>query len=247
MDSQRRDALVCFMTAQEQISHRASFDDLPRAVHLSIVLKAGPGLVARVRLALVSKTWAALLNEPLFWAEIDFEGAGPGLAELDERQVLWICRKSKGCLRSLDLTAAEHISSEAPSRKEHGLLTVLVAEGLMGRVESLLLSPDKSLFCCSENSVRQLRAAFPALQRTRVDVTGAWPGAVAAMQALSGVSSDGVLSIRRGPHQQQQRPAPASALRVLHPSPARWQRLYLASASMSCALATALSPTHQQE
>lgn len=114
----------------------ASFGDLPQALHLSILLQLP--LVQRVRCTLVSKRWAALLQEPAFWSDLSFEKADHGL--LQGRcgdTFLDILRRSAGQLRSLVVPSAAAYGAYGDGGEIGNFLSALAAGGLTGKLERL--------------------------------------------------------------------------------------------------------------
>lgn len=139
-------------------------------------------LAERVRCALISKRWAALLAEPPFYAELSFEGVRRGAVTAET--LLTLVRRSRGQLRSLDLTSE---ASGFPRILQTGhpplaVLEALAAEGLTGRLERLGLS---TFLILGAETARRLRAACPALQRAELRCGGPWRDAFAAAAAAA--------------------------------------------------------------
>lgn len=150
----------------------ATFEDLPPSVHLSIILLL-PRLVDRVRVALVSKWWAALLSEPAVWAELSFEDARP--EHLSAEVYMQLARRAAGRLRSLDLSH--------PLPTWQALLAAMAAEDLNRNLKRFTASTVAFTIRNAEGALA-LRSACPALTIAAVHVRADWRGALAAMRAL---------------------------------------------------------------
>lgn len=178
-----------FLFAQAMVEAPVSpFEALPLALHL-FILSFLP-FVERVRCALVSRSWTALLADPAFWTELRFDGA-PGFA-VDGDTLLQLCRRAGGRLRLLDIShpACDHISFTE-------LTAVLATEGHGLSLESIRTwDPERLPFTrlrrhpfmqrrvntAAEGAA--LLAACPSLQCAAVVVGGphaAVPGAVSAL------------------------------------------------------------------
>lgn len=140
-------------------------------------------LATRLKCSLVSKAWAETLRKPALWADLAFEGACA--SHLDNRALLSICRRASGHLRSLDLS---HPACSRLTLYLDGapLFSLLAAEGLTSRLESLSTTGGSPFTIGDAAGARQLLAACPALTSTAVTVDGPWRDAAAAMLALPG-------------------------------------------------------------
>lgn len=168
--------LTDYTQCLSQGTARATFDELPPALHLSVLL-ALPRLVDRVRCALVAKRWAALLSDPAFWAELNFDGANHALSD-DELRGLF--GRAAGKLRSLDLSdrMCFQITSLEP------ILIAMAAEGLTRNLESLVCTRWDQ-FILSLGSLRPVLAACPRLKAATVNVDGAnWRSAVEVLKTV---------------------------------------------------------------
>lgn len=157
----------------------ATFDALPPALHLSVILYLP--LVTRVRSALVSRRWAALLSEPAFWAEFSFEGANE--QRLDSEVLAQLIRRAAGNLCLLDISAECCKRLALPRRVDGSALAMLAAEGLLGRLQVLSAVEDQMVIKTPDDA-RRLLAACPSLSSAKVFISGYWPDAVAAMRLL---------------------------------------------------------------
>lgn len=153
----------------------AAFADLPRAIHLDILLRLP--FIERVRVGLVSRRWAALLTEPAVWADLsDFTGAREDLvnAELVTR----LCRRAVGQLRSVDLSVG---------LPQHGWLAELeqlAAQGLTQRLQTISSHVRPALDIRDEASARRLLAACPSLSCVAIATQADWPEACAVLRLL---------------------------------------------------------------
>lgn len=176
------------MSAESSVS---PFDDLPHPLHLIIVL-ALP-LVDRVRCSLVSRRWRALLEEPVFWAELSFDGAVQWSIKRDT--LLALCQRSRGALSLLDVTS-EACALDIPASstlpmpsRDHSLLLTLSEQGLCVNLRSLILrAPEDAAWRearywdpiwddtwgteCSAEIAASLMAACPALTRLDDELDG---------------------------------------------------------------------------
>lgn len=116
---------------------RAGLDDLPSPV-LLLVLLFMP-LVDRVRSCLVSRCWAALLDDPDFWSRLDFRGA-----RINNVSLLQILSRSAGGLRSLDLSGPPILPQPNMPAGTHlqysrclSLLQYMASQGLTANLETL--------------------------------------------------------------------------------------------------------------
>lgn len=206
----------CFPT---QAPQQAGFDDLPAAVHLSIVLSLP--LVQRVRSGLVSRRWAALLKEPSFWAELDFHGApGPGLTSLVANGcelLVQLCHRSGWQLCALDLSEIfrSFKADEEDPESAFPLLERLAEEKLADKLQVLQTRTavedgrrGQVMLYCADNAAR-LRAACPALRSATVSFRGGWQGVTAAMRTLSCEGRSSVSIAAHLSRNRRRRPAPA--------------------------------------
>lgn len=178
---------------------------LPLEVHLR-VLSFLP-LVERVRCALVAGSWAALLREPLFWAELRFDGVPEGCIKIEA--LLELCRRAKGCLRVLDVAspACEGIATEE-------VITVLACGGLGLHLETLSVKrigarararagqPEAS------QQAAALLACCPALTSVSTLNSGSVADSFAALGVLPVLGSRGV-SCNERVHRGDESPTPS--------------------------------------
>lgn len=155
-----------------------TFEALPAALHLHL-LSFLP-LVGRVRCALVSRSWAALLADPAFWAEMRFDGAAEHALDDVTR------------LRALDVS-----DRSCASVTLDGVLRALAFEGSGLALQSLSTwaPPDPHLdphnICSvgpfsSAAAAAALLAACPALSWAAVGVEGQRADVVAILDVLPG-------------------------------------------------------------
>lgn len=185
--------------ARSQAVQQSSFDDLPPALHLSILLFLP--LRDRIHSCLVSRRWAALLGEPTFWSLLDFAGSRR-LDLLVDDAILELCKRSAGCLRSLDLSAFGCLCGDNGEEEQEQdqpasflpLLERMAAEGLTAKLESLRTFDAEAhgrvgsmgrLVLRNAKDAQRLRAACPALRSTSVRFRGGWQDVAAALRVLS--------------------------------------------------------------
>lgn len=186
-------AIITYGRTQDDAGTAApTFNSLPTQLQLDVLLSLP--LVERVRCALVSRDWAALLLMPAFWSLIDFDGAQSD--ELDDSVVLSLCRRAKGCLRSLDVSspACENVQlrlTVAPGGAPAPLLGVLASEGLTRSLRSLTVwrpgkvrNRDGRFRLRGPADARALLESCPALQIAAVDLDGRFPDALASLSLL---------------------------------------------------------------
>lgn len=173
-------------------SRAATFDDLPPPVHLAVVLRLP--LVDRVRAGLVARSWAALLRETEFWAELNFEGAQPEL--VTPELLLELARRARGQLRSFDVAAAEREwrrtlplgSMELPTGWGRwwgwGIFSLpeLAGRGLTARLRTL--AAGRWITIRDADGARGLLRACPQLTSVSLVVSNGWPDAVGAVRLL---------------------------------------------------------------
>lgn len=153
------------------------FDDLPAALHLE-VLSFLP-LVERVRCALVSRKWAALLADPSLWAELNFEGASKGA--VDNATLLKLCKRAGDRLRGLNLSAPALDSATL-----EGLLDTLSAGGRGSSLVSLSTWLPGRWINRKRIDFPSLIACCPALAHAAVDIEDSLEGAMATLRLLPG-------------------------------------------------------------
>lgn len=174
----------------------ASFESLPTALQLVILLHLP--LVQRVRAGLVSHRWAALAHEPLFWSELDFDGAVG--SELDDSILLDLTRRAKGTLRSFDVSspACDNVQlSLGPSSSSGApLLVAAASESLTQSLRSLAVwRPGKVRHRSGRLRLRrpadslQLLSLCPMLSSAAMDLDGKFPDVLSALLLLPPVGT----------------------------------------------------------
>lgn len=158
-----------------------SIDALPPALLLGVLLKIS-SLDTRVRCAsLVAKSWAALLREPAFWAELSFEGANA--EHLDDSTLLALAQRASGKLVTLDVTA-DACSRVTLQLRGEPLLRRMALDGLLGSLVSLSAGPRQTAAVVFAADARLLRASCPALSEVRIPLEGDWPLVAAVRRIL---------------------------------------------------------------
>lgn len=206
--------------------HACSIEVLPRALHLSIVLQLS--LLERVRCALVSKAWKALLDEPTFWAHLEFEGVAPNA--VNDATLLALCKRSHGTLRLLDVTSCGPLylsvlpkpaGAAQDGLGQEPLLAQLSREGLCGQLQTLIhwkpwvqggrtAFDDDDPFGPQEDNNRNvterdaaaLLAACPALSSVSLSLEGSLPGVAGALRVLPAAGRKSVWAVLDEPPPQ---------------------------------------------
>lgn len=193
------------MSSFPQEQQLSPFDDLPAALHLSVLFRLR--FVDRIRCCLVSKRWAALLGEPSVYADISFEGVEKGRAHKLTNDVLGnLVRRSAGQLRSLDVSG-EACDRLALYTSGESLLAELAREGLTAQLQSLSSAPLESVRVSTAESARQLASALPALTHSSILVDCDWPEfpAIARALPLKGSCVAKLHSVEEDAEEEQQR------------------------------------------
>lgn len=157
----------------------ACIDDLPPALHLH-ALSFLP-LVERVRCGLVARSWKALLADPVFWAELRFDGAAEG--SVGNATLMQLCRRAGAGLRALD------VASVACIKLTFNDVLRALSSARAGRALPALRvwapsSPAQGLSISTTEAVTMLRAACPALTELAAEVAGDPERVTAILRAL---------------------------------------------------------------
>lgn len=200
-----------------------TIDDLPPVI-LQCILDKLPSLVERVRCALIAKRWSSLLNEPAFWAHLDFRNV---TRDVTSDVLLQICQRAAGQLRVLDLSGPASPQTIFWRRDQTLFEPSTDGGGLFERLESLTYQPGSLGTLRSGADARLLRERIrercPALVSVGpVSVEGAWQDAAAALCELPAwvrVGRATVFAVCTDPanptppvqHQHQQQTAPGFA------------------------------------
>lgn len=168
------------MFAGRQMHVAFGFEVLPSALHLK-VLSFLP-LVERVRCALVSHSWAALLAEAFFWAELRFDDAPVGA--IDREMLLLLCRRAGGHLRALDTTGPAF-----KGIRTSDLISMFAAsEGLGSALQTLSLDflgqPHGGRNLTGSQEAAALLASCPALTSVSAVIRGSVEECFATLRVL---------------------------------------------------------------